>query len=235
MTIHLFNDLEAVHRDILTMCGQVEQMIHLAIDELAEPTKNGAETLQERDKAIDAWDVRIENECLKILALHQPVAIDLRRITAVMKITGELERVADLGVHIAERASDAIGWPQETLPNRLRQMARVALDMLHRSIDSYVELDAEVARNVCAEDDLVDSMNRDIINDLMNVMQSRPELVEPGMHLFSASRHIERIADHATNIAEDVVYLVSGEIIRHKTPHELANSDAASDASPPPR
>ncbi len=214
-----------MHRDILSMCAEVEDMIHLAVDSLNEPKQSTVEELQERDTKIDAWDVQIEEECLKILALHQPVAVDLRRIMAVIKITAELERVADLGVHIAERACGLIGYPELHVPEKLKTMAQVALDMLHRSIDAYVELDSKVARRVCAEDDFVDQMNREMIDGLVKIMNEQSHLAEPAMHVFSASRHIERIADHATNIAEDVVYLVEGEIIRHKRPFELTTDD----------
>ena len=217
MTIHLIQDLESLHRDVLTMCSMVEEIVHKAVDELGQPDRDLATKLREQDDEIDRFDVKIEEECLKLLALHQPVAIDLRRIAAVLKITGELERVADLGVHLAERSEGLVGFPQVHVPDRLKQMAQVALDMLHRSIDSYVELDSKVARNVIKEDDLVDGMNREIIDELVETMKGSPELVEPAMHLFSASRHIERVADHATNIAEDVVYLVEGQIIRHET------------------
>jgi phosphate transport system protein len=211
------HDLEALHRDILSMCAKVEELIQRAVEGLKQPSDELAAELAAQDDEIDRWDVRIEESCLKALALHQPVAVDLRRITAVLKITAELERVADLGVHIAERAGSLSGRSGIVVPDKLKLMAQTALDMLHQSIDAYVELDSELARNVCAEDDRVDEMNREIIHDLTEIMQQSPELVEPAMHLFSASRHIERIADHATNIAEDVVYLVEGEIIRHRT------------------
>ena len=216
MSVHMIRDLDALHRSILSMCAQVEEMIHLAVDNLIEQGEQIAAELASRDNEIDRWDVRIEEECLKILALHHPVAIDLRRIAAVLKIAGELERVADLGVHIAERASSLAGWPELAVPERLKQMAQSALDMLHRSRDAYVELDGRTARYVCAADDMVDDMNREIIAELTEIMKRSPELIEPAMHLFSASRHVERIADHATNIAEDVVYLGAGEIIRHR-------------------
>lgn len=217
MSIHLTRDLDALHKNLLSMCGMVEEMIHQAVDELAKPSKEFARELAKKDDEIDRWDVQIEEDCLKILALHQPVAIDLRRITTVMKIIGELERVADLGVNIAERACGMVPRPKTSVLEKLKEMARLALDMLHRSIDAYVELDSTKARNVCGDDDAVDQMNREIIDDLIAVMQEFPELVDPSMHLFSASRHVERVADHATNIAEDVVYLVEGEIIRHRS------------------
>lgn len=216
MTVHLIRDLESLHHDLLSMCAIVEELVHQAVDGLAEPSDELAGRLAGRDDEIDQWDVRIEEECLKMLALHHPVAIDLRRITAVMKIAGELERVADLGVHIAERAAGLVGWGEAGTHERLRQMAQMALDMVHRSIDSYVNLDSELARQVCADDDGVDSQNREIIRELTGIIKRSPDLVDAALNLFSASRHIERIADHATNIAEDVVYLVEGEIIRHR-------------------
>ena len=226
MSIHLIRDIDAIHRDILSMCAIVEEMVQKAVDGLSHPSDAVAAELARKDDEIDRWDVRIEEECLKVLALHQPVAMDLRRVAAVLKIAGELERVADLGVHIAERACSLIGLSELVVPERLKQMALTALDMLHRSIDSYVELDSDLARSVCADDDAVDAMNREIIIDLTETMKASPNLVDPAMHLFSASRHVERVADHATNIAEDVVYLVEGAIIRHRTSpkrHEAAH------------
>ena len=217
MSIHLTRDLDSLHRDLLSMCAKVEQVVHMAVDGLGNPDETFARELARQDDEIDRWDVQIEEECLKILALHQPVSIDLRRIATVMKITAELERVADLGVHIAERACAMVPEPEIPVLDKLREMARVALEMLHGVIDAYVALDSNKAREVCARDDIVDELNREIIQELVQTMQRSPELVEASMHLFSASRHVERVADHATNIAEDVVYLVQGEIIRHRS------------------
>lgn len=216
MSIHLIRDLETLHRDILSMCANVEEMIHIAVQGLSHPRAELAGELVERDKKIDRLDVKIEEDCLKILALHQPVAIDLRRITTVMKISGELERVADLGVNIAERAGGLVQTEAIEIPAKLQEMAKTALEMLHQSIDSYVELDSQLAQQVIREDSIVDDKNREIINELTALIKLNPDQVEAGLNLFSASRHIERVADHATNIAEDVVYLVEGEIIRHK-------------------
>ena len=200
----------------MTMCARVEDMIHAAVDALHKPDYERAREVILRDDEIDRMDVEIEEECLKLLALHQPVAIDLRRITSVLKIGGELERVADLGCSIAERACGIVKCPEIAVPDNLKDMSRQALDMLHRSIDAYVHLDVRTAREVCLQDDAIDKLNRDIIDDLTALMQRRPDLIEPAIHMFSASRQIERIADHATNIAEDVIYLVQGEIVRHR-------------------
>ena len=217
MSIHLTRDLDTLHRTLLSMCAMVEEMIHKAVDGLASSNEAFARELARQDDEIDRWDVQIEEECLKILALHQPVAIDLRRIATVMKITGELERVADLGVHIAERACGLAPGTETAVLDKLKEMARIALEMLHSAIDAYVSLDSRLARKVCAKDDIVDELNREIIRELVQTMKRSPDLVEASMHLFSASRHVERVADHASNIAEDVVYLVEGKIIRHRS------------------
>lgn len=216
MSIHMIRDLDNLHRLLLTMCARVEEMIHAAVEALHTPNYDRAKQIMASDDEVDRMDVEIEEECLKLLALHQPVAIDLRRITTVLKIGAELERVADLGVSIAERACGIVSCPEILVPEDMKLMSRQALDMLHRSIDAYVHLDVRTAREVCSQDESIDDLNRVIIEELTELMRTRPNLVEPALHLFSASRQIERIADHATNIAEDVVYLVQGEIIRHR-------------------
>ena len=215
MSAHLQTDLEALHKDLLSMCARVEDMIHRAVAQLSRPVIVEARELTAQDTDIDRWDVRIEDNCLKLLALHQPVAIDLRRIAAVLKISGELERVADLAVNIAERAIGLLDTPEVQVPDALVDMAAQAVDMLHRSIDAYVELDNNLARQVCTEDDIVDEMNARLIAALIEQMHQHPERLDALLHLFSAVRQVERVADHATNIAEDVVYLVEGKIIRH--------------------
>lgn len=224
MSFHMVRDLEQLHREILRMCSMVEEMIHRAVAGLRSPGLELAYELAEADDEIDGLDVQIEEDCLKILALHQPVALDLRRIATVMKISGELERVADLAVHIAERGAGLVGHDEIIVSDRLQDMAQLALNMLFRSIDSYVELDSKGARAILAEDETVDRLNAGIISELQDIMRSSPNLIEPAMHLFSAARHIERVADHATNIAEDVVFMVEGVIIRHRSHSKSAAS-----------
>ncbi|MBI3866676.1 MAG: phosphate signaling complex protein PhoU [Planctomycetia bacterium] len=216
MSSHLTRDMQSLHQHIMAMCTVVEDVVHRAVDELGRPDVAVSREIVDRDDEIDQWDVRIEEVCLKILALHAPLADNLRRVAAVMKIAWELERMADVAVHIAERAAGLVGAPDIHLPEKLHEMARIALSMLRSSLEAFVAKDSRLAREVCAQDDVVDALNREIIGDLVQLMKRSPELVEPAMHLFSASRHVERLADHATNIAEDVVYLVEGEIIRHR-------------------
>src|SRR5262249_55112938 len=150
--------LDDLHHDILSMCAMVEEMVHQAVDELAEPDHEKARAMAGKDDEIDEWDIRIEEECLKILAMHQPVATDLRRITSVLKISNELERVADLAVHIAERACGLMSWPEVYAPAKLKEMAEIAVEMLRNSIDAYVDLDSALARRVCARDETVDRL-----------------------------------------------------------------------------
>lgn len=205
-----------MQRDLLQMAAAVEDAIHKAIRSLQSRDGHLAEEVIKGDTQIDDDENRVEEECLKILALHQPVAVDLRRIAAALKINAELERMADLAEDIAERAEHLAGLPPITMPAKLQRMTDLTTSMVRQSLDAFVHLDARLARTVCRLDDEVDRYNRQIIDELIHAMQGSPEMVEPGLSLFSATRHLERIADHATNIAEDVVYLVEGEIVRHR-------------------
>jgi phosphate transport system protein len=182
---------------------------------LQERNTNLAHEVVAGDSAIDQEENYIENECLKMLALHQPVAIDLRRIIAALKINTDLERMADLAVNIAERALSLAVLPPLDVPDKLQHMTDLTTSMVRQSLDAFVMFDAEQARQVIRLDDEVDRYNREIIAELIGHMKQTAELVPAFMSFFSAVRQLERIADHATNIAEDVVYLIEGEIIRH--------------------
>jgi len=216
MSRHLERDLDNLQRDLLQLAASVEDAIHKAIHSLKDRDAALAEEVIKGDEQIDMDENHVEEECLKILALHQPVAVDLRRIAAALKINAELERMADLAEDIAERAERLAQLPKIPLPGKLQRMADLTVSMVRQSLDAFVHLDARLARTVCRLDDEVDRLNSAIIDELVHIMQSAPDMVEPGLSLFSAVRHLERIADHATNIGEDVVYLVEGEIIRHR-------------------
>jgi phosphate transport system protein len=215
MSKHLERDLETLQRNIISMGLEVEDAINQSIQALQERGVALAQRVIAGDEAIDAQENRIEEECLKMLALHQPVAVDLRRIAAVLKINTDLERMADLAVDIAERAVALVDQPLIAIPAKLKRMTEATTGMMRHSLESFVRLDTQLARRVCRQDDEVDRYNAEIIDELIRVMQSGPRMVEAGLSLFSATRHLERIADHATNIAEDVIYLVEGEIVRH--------------------
>ena len=215
MSKHLERDLEALEREILAQSSIVEEMIGMASRALCDRRPDIAIELAAKEPNINWREVEIEEECLKILALHQPVASDLRRTAMVLKINSDLERIADLAVNVAERSRAIAELPELEVPEKLEMMASVAINMVHDALDAFVDLDPNAARDVCRRDDVVDDFNREVIDELLAVMRSRSELIEPALQFFSASRHIERIADHATNIAEDVIYLVEGEIARH--------------------
>jgi phosphate transport system protein len=216
MSKHLERDLDTLQRDILTLAASVEEAIYKSIRSLQEREVALAQQVIEGDTPIDTQENHVEEECLKLLALHQPVAIDLRRVATILKINTDLERMADLAADIAERALVLAQPPYVPIPAGLQRMTDMTTSMVRQSLDAFVNLDARLARRVWRLDDEVDRYNDEIIQDIIQTMQSSPEMVEPGLSLFSAVRHLERIADHATNIAEDVVYLVEGEIVRHR-------------------
>ncbi len=216
MTKHLHRDLEAVYNDVLSLSAMVEEMIDQAALALIERRHDLAAKVIASDEVVDRREVRIEEECLKILALHQPVAIDLRRIACVIKINNDLERIADLAVNIAERSASLDEFFQFPVPQKMSQMVSMVTQMVRGSLDAFVNLDTTEAQRIMAMDDKIDELNVDVIEELQSLMQNEPEMVVPALHCFSASRHIERIGDHATNIAEDVIYLVAGDIVRHK-------------------
>jgi phosphate transport system protein len=216
MSKHLERDLENLQSDLLGLAASVEEAIHKATRALRENNAAMAREVIEGDKQIDEDENHVEEECLKMLALHQPVAVDLRRIAAAMKINTDLERMADLAEDIAERALALARMPRMAVPEKLQQMTDLTTSMVRQSLDAFVNLDVRLARVVCRLDDEVDRYNMAIIDELVQMMRSSPDMVEPGLSLFSATRHLERIADHATNIAEDVVYLAEGTIVRHR-------------------
>jgi phosphate transport system protein len=214
MSKHLQRDMDSIHRDLLSLSAIVEEMIDKATLSLNRPEL--AKEVIATDDTVDEREVKIEEECLKMLALHQPVAIDLRRVATVLKVNNDLERIADLAVNIAERSLAINEYPDFPVPETLAHMVAMATQMVRSALDAFVNLDSTAARRIMFLDEDVDRHNRDVIDELQTLMQNRPDLVVPAMHCFSVSRHIERIADHATNIAEDVIYLVQGDIVRHR-------------------
>lgn len=216
MSKHLNRDLEALEQELLAQSSIVERMILHAGQAMTEVRNDMFTNILADEDIVNQGEVRIEEECLKILALHQPVAVDLRRVATVLKINGDLERIADLAVNLAERAQMLVRFPQFQFPGSLEEMVTKSIEMVRDALDAFVRLDVELARDVCLRDDEVDELNRQVINDLQDIVRHDGGEIEPALQFFSASRHIERIADHATNIAEDVIYLVDGEIARHR-------------------
>ncbi len=224
MSKHWERDLDNLQRHLMALAACVEEAIFKGIHALQERDAALAEEVIRGDSVIDQEENYVENDCLKMLALHQPVAIDLRRIIAALKINTDLERMADLAVNIAERAVSLAELPRIAVPAKLQRMTDLTTSMVRESLDAFVMLNAEQARRVIRIDDEVDRYNREIIAELIGYMQQTAELVPAFMSFFSAVRQLERIADHATNIAEDVVYLIEGEIIRH---HPMPMSERA--------
>lgn len=223
MSKHLTRDLEALQRQILTMAALVEEAVYEASHALSDRDIDKARAVVSGDDAIDAMENEVEENCLKILALHQPAAGDLRRVTSVFSIATDLERMGDLAVAIAERSlalanpgARPIGPDPLPFPDKLQHMTDLVASMVRQSMDAFVNLDSRQAMRVIRMDDEVDRYHAEIIADLIGPMKANPEAVEPGLSLFSATRHLERIGDHATNIAEDVVYLVDGDSVRHR-------------------
>jgi phosphate transport system protein len=223
MAKHLQRDLDELQRDLLALAGLVEGQVHKAIRALQDRDVRLAQEVIASDTQVDLEENHIDEECLKILALHQPVAVDLRRTAAVLMITTDLERMADLAEEIAERAIHLARPPHLPVSDKLQRMTDLTTMMVRQSLDSFVNLDTELAQTVIRMDDEVDRYNVQIIDEIMQAMKGSPALIDPGLSMFSAVRHLERIADHATNIAEDVIYLVDGEIVRHK----VASGNAA--------
>ncbi|MFN7892811.1 MAG: phosphate signaling complex protein PhoU [Pirellula sp.] len=218
MSLHLSQDLNDAYNSLLRLSGSVEEMIRKSVQSLVERRGTLAAEVIDRDNEVDRGEVRIEEDCLKMLALHQPVAADLRRITTMMKINNDLERMADLACNIAQRADSLCPHPEFPIPSGIDQMATMAISMVRRSLDAFVNRDTEMAFRVIKDDDKVDAKNVEVIEVLNSLMSQNSSQIYAAMHCFSASRHLEQIADHAVSVAEDTIYMVDGVIVRHRWP-----------------
>ena len=214
--MHLHRDLDLIKREILELGGLVEVTINDAIMALKGRNIELAEKVTRQEDAINEMEVAIEEECLKILALHQPVAADLRFIVVILKVNNDLERMGDFALNVAERAMflsshDAI----PTLPDFIEVVPNTIRTMVRKTLDSLVKMDVNRAREVIEMDDIIDDINRRMYGQLQELMKSDTDTIERAIQLLSSSRYIERIADLATNIAEDVIFMVEGRVIRH--------------------
>ena len=216
MERHLQRELESLKKYILSLGAMVEERVRKVIKALENRDSEIAEEVVNSDWEVDEFEVSIEEECLKILALHQPVAVDLRFICAVIKINNDLERIGDEAVNIAERVAYISKRPSVTIPVDYALMAEKTENMLKQSLDSLVNLDADLANKVRLSDDDVDDIHVENYDKVKAAIKVQPERVGALINLLQISRHLERIADHATNIAEEVIYMVEGVIHRHK-------------------
>jgi phosphate transport system protein len=208
-------ELKALHHGILEMGGLVEKQIANAMSALVQRDSNAARETIARDHAVNRMDVEIDELCIRLLALHQPAARDLRLITTALKITTDLERVGDMAVNLCERALELNEEPQLKPYIDIPRMADIAQGMLRQSLDAFVREDTELALRVCAEDDMIDGLNNQLFRELLSYMAENPHTVTRAARLLFVSKYLERIADHATNIAEMVIYMVKGKSIRH--------------------
>ena len=208
-------ELENIKKRILALGAMVEERVQMALKAIDTNDSDLAEKIIKSDYEIDEMEVEIEEECLKILALHQPVAIDLRFIVAVIKINAELERIGDQAVNIAERVGVTAKREQLDFYFDYAAMGEKAQAMLKMSLDAFIHLDYDVAFKVVLLDDEVDKIKEEAYDQIKKAISENPDKIGYLINLFLISRHLERLADHATNIAEQVVYLVEGDIIRH--------------------
>ena len=215
MPRHFHEELEALKQTLLAMGGLVEDQIRHAMQALVDRDDALASEVIERDRQVNAYDVEVDAQCVELLALHQPAAGDLRFITTAMKIVTDLERIGDQAVNIGQRVIELNREPQLKPYIDLPRMAERAQAMVKESLDAFVARDTELARRVRAEDDEVDALKEQIFRELLTFMMEDPRSIPRAIRLILISRCMERVADHATNIAEMVIYLVEGKMVRH--------------------
>jgi phosphate transport system protein len=214
--VHLQREIEKVTRKLLALGTLVEENLMRSLRALHTGDMEAADIAIAADREIDLMEIDVEEECLKLLALYQPVAVDLRLVVAVLKINNDLERIGDLAKNIAKRARNLKQLPAVDFPDDFLAIGERTVAMLTRSLDAVVNLDAGLAREVIALDDDVDALNRSVFGRIKEAMRSDPASTDACVHLLTVSRNLERVGDHATNIAEDVIYMVEGSIIRHQ-------------------
>lgn len=219
MQKHFEIELESLKTNILKMSSFVEEMVENAFLALETSNLELCKQIKARDREIDAYDNLIKTQCENILALFQPFAIDLRFILTALMVNNQLERCGDIAVNITQRVKPLMDYKELVVESKVMEMGAVAKQMFKEAIDSFIHRDAKLAEQIGEKDNVVDSYNKNIFRFLIDKMKSNNELIEPAAHLMILSRHIERLADHSTNIAEDVVFMVNAEIISHK--HKL--------------
>ena len=215
---HFREELEALQGRLLEMGGLAEERVRAALHGLVQRDPAAIDKVLSGDEPVNQLHIEVDNRCFRLLALHQPMATDLRAIVAAVKINTDLERVGDLAVNIAEAGKRYIGHAPVKQLIDIPQMGDIAQAMLRDALDAYVKQDSELATKVLNEDDRLDSLKAQVFRDLLTHMLQNQSTVEPSLDLILVSRHLERIGDHATNIAEDVIFMVSALDVRHH-PH----------------
>ena len=212
---HFVQELDVLQQKLLEMGGLVESSVHESVLTLVDRNGSHADVVWLNEARINRCEIEIDDLAIRLLALQQPMAGDLRLITAAIKINTDLERMGDLAVNIVQRSVDLIKSPEVKPLIDIPAMARLAEGMVRQSLDAFVRRDAQLARTVLLSDDNVDRLRTSVYRDLIELMQQDPSIIPRGVDLILISRHLERIADHATNIAEDTLFLIKGIDVRH--------------------
>jgi phosphate transport system protein len=212
---HFQKELEALKENLLRMASLVEEAIRESVQSLVKRDSDLAKKVFEGEDQINKMEIAIDEMCLRLLALRQPMAADLRFITSAMKITTDLERMGDQAVNIGERAVSLNQEPQLKPYIDIPRMAEITQSMVKDVLDAFVNRDSKLARSVCERDDVVDGLNDQVVRELLTYMMSDPKAIPRAVHLMIVSRCLERIADHATNVAEDVIFMVDALVIKH--------------------
>jgi phosphate transport system protein len=212
---HFQEELEQLKARLLEMGGLAEDRLRLSVKSLVDRDLAAIEKVLAGDAAINQLHIELDDRCFKLLALHQPMAVDLRSIVSAVKINTDLERVGDLAVNIAEASRRYLQHPPVKELIDLPRMAVIAQDMLRSALDAYVRRDTALAQAVLDRDDELDALKTKVFRDLLDHMLRDPGTIEPSLDLILVSRHLERIGDHATNVAEDVIFMVSAKDVRH--------------------
>ena len=215
MERHFDAELNALNEKLLNMARLAEESVAMAVKSLKDRNESLAQEVLKREGGINLLEIEVDEMCMKLLALRQPVASDLRFITSAMKIGSDLERVGDLAVNIAEVSLDLLKQPPLKPLIDIPRMAAIAQSMVRDALNAYVNRDEKLARAVCERDDEVDSLNDQVFRELLTYMMNDQSTINRAVGLILIGRHLERIADHATNIGEDVIYLVLGKTIKH--------------------
>ncbi len=217
MGVHLFREIDHLKKLVLGLAAIVEENLRSSVTAVIERDAKLARKVIETDHEIDQHEVAVEEECLKILALHQPVAHDLRFIVAILKINHDLERIGDLAVNIGERAILLAQQPPVPGHFALARLAACAQSMVARALDALINRDVALAREIWLGDDEADRLNRETIDAVESELAQHPDRLQAYMAIASVSRTLERVADHATNISKDVLYMIEGDIVRHRS------------------
>lgn len=216
MERHFHQELETLKEQLLRMGGRAEAIVNKAVEALKRRDVELAHAVFEDDRFLDQMEIDIEERCVSLLALQQPMAGDLRFITAALKISNDLERVGDHAVNIAEGAVALAGMPQLKPLVDIPRMADLALAMLREALDAFVHRDSATARRICLRDDDVDDLNRQLFRELVSYMIEDPSTVSRALELIRVAHNLERVADMATNVAEEVVFIAEARIIKHR-------------------